>query len=271
MKNFAKRIATAISMITLALTYAQSITAQKSQKTAAELRVLKDEIKYLKQGQQATQQELREIKEILEARLPARTPSQPAIISMRGGPTLGNKDAPIVLIDFSDYQCPFCGKFVRETMPLLDREYIKTGKIQYVFRDLPLETIHPNAFEAAEAARCAGEQGKYWEMHNRLYQSQDALETTHLSINAQALGLEMSEFTKCLTSGKYESEVRHDIADAGNAGIQVTPSFVIGLVSQDQRVRVLKLITGAQPYSAFKVALDSALAAVNQESARVGN
>ena len=100
-------------------------------------------------------------------------------------------------------------------------------------------------------------------MHNRLYQNQDALETTNLSINAQALGLEMRGFTQCLASGKYATGVRQDIADAENAGIQATPSFVIGLLSKDQKVKVLKLITGAQPYPAFKAALDRALAAAN--------
>jgi protein-disulfide isomerase len=268
MKNQMKRIATIIAMTGLALAYAQSGAAQESQQIADELKAVKEEMKSLKEGQQAMQQEMRQLKELLQARLAAPTlaPSQPATISIADEPALGNRDARIVLIDFSDYQCPFCGKFVLETMPQLERDYILTGKVKYVFRDLPLESLHANAFKAAEAAHCAGEQGEYWEMHKRLYQNQDALDTSDLPIHAQALGLDMTRFTQCLKSGKYVVKVRNNMADAENAGLQVTPSFIIGLVSKngnDQNVKVLKLITGAQPFSAFKAALDSALAAVN--------
>ena len=265
MKNYLKRIATITAMTTLALAYSQSAAAQESKQITDELKALKEEMKSIREGQQAMQHEMQQLKELLQARLAApQVPSQPTIISIADEPTLGNKDASIVLVDFSDYQCPFCGKFVLETMPQLVHDYIQTGKIKYVFRDLPLESMHPNAFEAALAAHCAGEEGKYWEMHNRLYFNQAALDTNNLPMHAQALGLDMTKFTQCLKSERYAAKVRNNMSDAENAGIQVTPSFIVGLASQDhndQNVKVLKLITGAQPYSAFKAALDNALAA----------
>jgi len=267
MKNTFNQIATLIAVITMALVCAPSVAGQESPQLTEELKSFKEEIKSLKAAQQATQQQLREIKELLQANpAAAHTPSQPVNITIGDEPTLGNHDARVVLVDFSDYQCPFCGKFVQETLPLLEREYISTGKIRYVFRDLPLETLHPNAFAAAEAAHCAGEQGKYWEMHNRLYQNQDGLGADNLAIYAQALGLDRTRFTQCLNSGKFAAAVRNGIGAAETAGIQGTPSFMIGLASddaKDQNVKVLKLIIGAQPYAAFKDAIDRALATVN--------
>jgi protein-disulfide isomerase len=187
------------------------------------------------------------------------------MISLSAGPFRGNKDALVVLLDFSDYQCPFCGRFVRETMPQIDHDYLQTGKIKYVFRDLPLESIHPLAFKAAEAARCAGEQNRFWEMHDRLYQNQNALDVGSLPIHAQALGLNVNQFAQCLNSDKYLSSIRKDISDATNAGIQGTPNFVIALVDQNNpkalTIRVWRQIVGAQSYANYKAALDSAIAA----------
>jgi protein-disulfide isomerase len=153
-------------------------------------------------------------------------------------------------------------------MPQLEQEYVKTGKVKYVFRDLPLESIHPYAFKAAEAAHCALEQGRFWEMHNRLFQNQRELEPTRFSFYAQNIELDVPKFTQCLASEKYAAEIRQDMADAANANIQATPSFVIGLANprnpQDPNIKVLKIISGAQPYVVFKAALDSALAAQNR-------
>lgn len=136
--------------------------------------------------------------------------------------------------------------------------------MRYVFRDLPLESIHPHAFKAAEAAHCAGEQGKYWEMHDQLFQNQRALGPNALPAHAQAVGLDGAKFAQCLQEGKYAAEVRRDMAEAVAAGINGTPNFVIGIVNpkdpSDPRVRVYANIVGAQPYANFKAAIDAALA-----------
>ena len=141
--------------------------------------------------------------------------------------------------------------------------------MRYVFRDLPLVQIHPHAFKAAEAANCAREQGKFWEMHARLFENTRALAPAQLAAHAQALGLDAQKFSQCLDSGKYAAEVRGDMADAGAANVPGTPGFVVGLVNpkdpKDPRVRVFRVFTGAQPYAVFKSTIDAALAAAEKQ------
>ena len=145
-------------------------------------------------------------------------------------------------------------------MPQIEREYIKTGKLKYVARDFPLESIHPLAFKAAEAAHCAGEQGKYWEMHSRLFENQRALSLKDLPQHAQALGLDAPKFQQCLESGKYASRIRKDLADGQKAGITGTPGFFLGVTEpNDPKVKALRVLKGAQPYASFKDAIDSLL------------
>lgn len=150
-------------------------------------------------------------------------------------------------------------------MPQIDNDYIKTGKIKYVFRDLPLESIHKNAFKAAEAASCASEQGKFWEMHDRLFANQATLAPTNLPSHAEAIGLDMAKFQQCLDSGKYAAEIRKSMAEAGDAGIAGTPTFLLGFTEPNSsKVKVLKVLRGAQPYTAFKDAIDAALSTQKQ-------
>ena len=147
-------------------------------------------------------------------------------------------------------------------MPEIEKEYIGTGKVKYVFRDFPLESIHQNAFKAAEASRCAGEQGKYWEMHGQLFAHQQALSPTDLSGYAQALGLKAPLFQACLESGHYAAAIRKDIAEGQQAGVTGTPAFFLGLTDPNSgKVKALRVIKGAQAYAGFKDAIDSLLAA----------
>ncbi len=142
-------------------------------------------------------------------------------------------------------------------MPKIEKEYIETGKVKYVFRDFPIKQLHPNAFKAAEAANCSAEQGKYWEMHARLFANQRALGPEDLSGHAEALGLDLSKFQPCLASGKYTAEIRKDIADGGKAGVRGTPTFFIGLTEPNKTtIKVHKVIRGAHPYSRFKEAIE---------------
>ena len=263
------RIAAAIFLAALIFWCPQSGSAQKRQQNDV-LKQLREDVKSLKKGQEAMQKDLQEIKKLLEARGGAAPLPAPTLqaISIGDNPFLGNKNARVVLLDFSDYQCPFCGRFVRETMPQLEQEYIKTGKVKYVFRDLPIEAIHPFALKAAEAVRCAGEQSTYWEMHYRLFQNQNALDVGSMPAHAQALGMDLPAFTACLNSGKYATGIRKDMADAAAAGISGTPTFLIGLVNtrnpNDRNIKVTQQIVGAQSFEAFKAALERALAAANK-------
>ena len=226
---------------------------------------LKKEIQSLKAGQEAIQKDLQEIKKLLAAR-PAAAGAAPeqalnAIINIDGEPVKGDKNAKLTLVEFSEYQCPFCGRHVRDTFPNIDKEYIQTGKVKYVFRDLPLESIHKNAFKAAEASHCAGEQKKYWEMHDRLFANQNALEPAMLTAHAQAIGIDSKKFQACLESGKYAEQIRKDIAEANKYGISGTPTTVIGMTQPgDTKIKVARVIRGAQGFNAFKAAFDELLA-----------
>jgi protein-disulfide isomerase len=145
-------------------------------------------------------------------------------------------------------------------MPRIDTEYIKTGKLKYIVRDFPLESIHPRAFKAAEAAHCAGEQGKYWEMHDRMFANQRQLAPSDLTAHAQAVALDAAKFQGCLDSGKHAARVRKDMLEGQRAGVRATPTFFLGVQeSNDTSLRVVRVIRGAQPFSRVKDAIDSVL------------
>lgn len=225
---------------------------------------IRREIRELKQGQEAIQKELQEIKKLLLAKEGAARPARPENINIAGRPFRGNQNAHVVFIEFSDYQCPFCGRFYHDTLPQVDKEYIGAGKIKYVFNHLPLDDLHPVAFKAAEAVECAGDQGKFWDLHARLFANQSLLANVNWSTQAKTIGLNLAQFDQCLESGKTEAVVRASVEQAGTLGVQATPSFVIGLVDAknpgDTNIKILNVISGAYPFPVFKSAIDKALA-----------
>lgn len=241
-----------------------SSMAQKSSQSDDELKALRAEIETIKAGQTAIQKQLQEITNLLKTRPVAGQATAPRdiVLDIAGAPFKGEKNAKVVLVEFSDFQCPFCGRFVRDTIPQVETDYVKTGKIKYVFGDLPLETIHKYAFKAAEAASCSGEQGKFWEMHDRLFANQTALKPEDLPQYAEAVGLDMTKFQQCLDTEKQASSIRKSMAQAGNAGVTSTPTIMVGLVAPNSsKVKVLRVLKGAQPFAAVKDAIDNALAA----------
>jgi protein-disulfide isomerase len=135
-----------------------------------------------------------------------------------------------------------------------------TGKIQFITRDFPLESIHKNAFKAAEATRCAKDQGKFWEMHDRLFADQQKITPDDLVAHAKALGLNEAGFKKCLDEGTYAAAVRKDIAEGQKAGVTGTPAFFLATPEKDGKLKVVQRLSGAQAFSAFQAALDGALA-----------
>lgn len=150
-------------------------------------------------------------------------------------------------------------------MPQIEKDYIKTGKVKYVVRDFPLESIHPQAFKAHEAANCAGDQGKYWEMHDRLFTNQKALGLKALPGHAEVVGLDLPTFEACLSSGKHSSEIRADLAEGIKAGVRGTPTFLLGLTEPNaSKVKATRIIRGAQPYFRFKQVIDRLLASQNK-------
>ena len=192
---------------------------------------------------------------------PSGLPSQPIKISADNDPVRGNPDAPITIIEFSDFQCPFCARFHVQTLPSILEEYIDTGKVNLVYRDFPIQSIHPNALPAAVAAECANEQGKYWQYHDTLFERQSTwskLDTgsviSTFSQYAADVGLEQQQFDSCLGSGKYLQEVQQDLNDGRTYDITGTPGFFIG----NENIGFVK-IDGAQPFESFKRVIDSQL------------
>jgi len=227
--------------------------------------VTREEFNELRKGQDAILKELAEIKKLLAAR-PVPPAPPPAVEKVSGTVALGSVTpkgdmaAPLTLIEFSDYQCPFCKRHAEQTVPQLIKDYVDSGKMRYVFRDFPLEQIHPHAPKAAEAARCAGERGKYWEMHDRLFANQRELNPEQLVQHAKAIGLDDGAFKACLEQGKYAAAVRKDLDDGTRLGVRGTPTLVLGTSDGDQ-VKNVVVIRGAQPIATFKAEIDRLLAA----------
>ncbi len=183
--------------------------------------------------------------------------TEDTLISLAGAPSLGEKSAKVTMVEFSDYQCPLSSLHFNWTMRQLVEEYVKTGKVRYVFRDFPLESLHPLALKAAEAAHCSGDQGRYWEIHDRFFRNQAALEVHVLPSHARMLGLDLPEFQQCLESGKNTAKVRESAAAGRRAGVRGTPWFFLGLTGPNEtKLRPLTSIEGAQPYEVFREAID---------------
>jgi protein-disulfide isomerase len=163
-------------------------------------------------------------------------------------PALGAADAPITIIEFSDYQCPFCKRWFDQVYHQLLETY--GGQIRLVFRDLPLTNIHPEAQPAAEAANCAHEQGAFWEFHDQLFGAAEGLSSqAYLSYASQA-GLDMARFEQCVAERRYQAEVEADLAYAVNLGVNSTPTFFINGIP----------IIGAQGFEVFQYVIDKELA-----------
>lgn len=229
-----------------------------AQSSDEDIKALRKEVQELKAGQDAMQKDVAAIKEMLTPKKPA--PFKGADLSLDGEPFMGDKDAKVTVVEFSDYQCPFCGRAYQQTFPQIVTDYVKTGKVKYVFHDFPLEQLHPNAFKAAEAARCAGEQGKYWDMHDTLFKNQRALDAAKLPDYAKTAGLDVDKFSACLAAEKDSAKIREEIAEGGKVGVTGTPAFFIGTTEPGKpQLHATKFISGAQGYPAFKAAIDELL------------
>ena len=175
---------------------------------------LRGEIDALKEDQESLREELVEIRKLLQKGQPA--PARQAVnvsgmsFDIGENPVKGSENATVVLLEFTDYQCPYCNRHTLQTHPLIEREYIDTGKIRYVSLDMPIASLHPLAFKAAEASHCAEDQGKFWQMRERLFANQKAL--VPWNAHADALGLDVALFDACLNSGKHGDAVRRDMA-----------------------------------------------------------
>lgn len=239
------------------------LAAPGAAQPAEDVKALREEVEALKQGLRAIQREMEELKAVLRARLaaPATTALENLKLRMDGAAMLGDRTAKVALVEFVDYRCVFCASYADKTLPQLRRDYVDTGKVRFVLRDFPLDAIPNDSSRAAEAARCAGDQGKYWAMHDLLFANQDDLGGDVLKQHARALGLDLVRFTACLEAGQHAGQVLRDQAEGVAAGVAATPTFFLGLIDPGaQTIQVKQMIVGAQPYSIFKAVIDSLLA-----------
>jgi protein-disulfide isomerase len=209
-------------------------------------------------------EELRAIRQVLEkiekqgvAGGPRR-PSRPttATVAIDNKPVMGSDSAPVTVVEFTDYQCPFCLRFTKTTFPYLKRDYIDTGKVRWVALNLPM-AFHKDARKAAQAAHCAGEQDKFWEMRLELFKNPKKLAPEHLPDHAASLGLDMAAFRECLASERHLAEIDQDAKDAKAARLTGTPSFIIGKTASDKITG--QVVIGAQPLNVFSAAIKKAL------------
>jgi protein-disulfide isomerase len=177
-------------------------------------------------------EELRQIRQLLERQQQPKPQAPPepvrAQLDLNGAEMLGSRTAPITVVEFTDYQCPFCQRFHVSVFGEMKRLFIDTGKVRFYSRDLPLDSIHPNAMRAAMGARCAAEQGQFWKLRDIMGSNPGKLEMADLVEDAESLKMDTAAFRTCVESGKYREAVQANVIEALRFGIGGTPSFVIG-------------------------------------------
>jgi protein-disulfide isomerase len=203
--------------------------------------------------------ELRAIRQLLE-RLSAPPPQpQNAKLANLGGMILGQADAPLTMVEYSDLQCPFCREYAATAFDRIKKNWIDRGKLRYLARDVPLDAMHPHARIAARAARCSGEKGNFWGMRTTLMRNGNLLSADFISRTAAALKLDASIFGRCLQEKTFDAEIAADMNEAAAIGVRGTPTFVLGRTMGNTLEGVI--IVGAQPYEAFDAKLKALLTA----------
>lgn len=238
------------------------------------VRSFQQQIDELRENQRRMQKDLEDIKALLtertgRAEVPSkRQPPSEITMNVYGEPFRGAAQARVAILEYSDFDCSFCARYATQIYPRIEDEYIKTGKIKYFFHDLPILKEHPNALYKARIARCAGDQGKFWEMHDRLFADQRPVDDQVLPRLIHSLGMDSELFNACLTSDKYTENIMRSIALAERTGVTGTPAFLIGTVSEDGRLlKATKIFFGAESFEAFKRILDEFLLAPQPDPA----
>jgi len=251
---------------------AQQSTPQQGEDPVA----LKNDLQQLKAQQQQILDRLDELKKLLNSR--GSNNAQPALkvpgtMSVEGELFRGEATAPVAIIEYGDIECPFCRHFKHDIYPQIFEYYIKTGKARLYYRDMPLP-FHEHAVPAARATHCAGEQGKFWEMHDSLFIDKIAtpgpngrssgLTTSDIDERAAKLGLDTAKLDACMASTRFADVIKRSSEEAAKMNIEGTPTFVIGTIDPNGNiVSVKKTIVGAQPFDAFKTTIDPILSPAN--------
>jgi protein-disulfide isomerase len=210
----------------------------------------------------AVERQLYELRSAIPGGKPTARAARPSLqppselVSIGQAATKGSSSAPIALIQYSDFQCPYCGVFARDVLPQIERNYVETGKVQIVFRHLPLDTLHPLARKAAVTAECARDKGAFWKVHDRLFSGR-IVETTFSEIRSD-FGISQSALDQCL-SGAQRDLVERDVQEARRFGINGTPAILIGKSLGDGSVRVVHASMGAAGYGTLQSIIDGLL------------
>jgi protein-disulfide isomerase len=244
--------------------YAKQRDETASNKQEDGFALLKQEMQLLQTQQVQIINQLNELKLALSTKSPVgppapRPPSLPSELTTQNEAFRGESGATVAIVEYADFECPYCGQYEHDIYPQISKDYVQTGKVKYFFRDLPLP-MHPHAMIAARAARCAGEQGKYWEMHDSLFAKQNAIRDVDMPDRAKELGLDSAKFSECLSSTRYTDDINKSVAEAESMGIGGTPTFFVGKLDPSGDVTNLKMVVGARPYDAFKSVIDGLLA-----------
>ena len=182
-----------------------------------------------------------------------------ASIDLKGAPAKGSASAPITLVEVSDYHCPYCRRHVQQTQPRIYADYVDTGKVRHVFIHYPIDQLHPDAFRSHEAASCAADQGKFWELHLKLFEA-PARTVDQIMALAPAAGLDPTALRACIDSGKYSAPVRESVARMQTLGVDSTPMFLIGQTPKPgEPMKILRVVKGAHPFEQFKATIDPLL------------
>jgi protein-disulfide isomerase len=251
-----------------AITVLALLSLSPPQSQADEIAALKRQIQELQTQQTSMERDLQAIKSILQeaqarqqAQAPAGDPFVSKTIAIANEPTRGNAAAKITIVEVSDYHCPFCRRQTLQTLPQLMTDYVNSGKVKYVFVDYPIAQLHPDAFQSHEAADCAGDQGKYWPMHDSLFTNPPARDAAQLTAQAKTVGVDEGKFAACLGGGVHAAAIRESIARMQQLGVGGTPLTLIGLTpAAGAPMKVVSSVYGARPYADFKTAIDAALA-----------
>jgi len=267
MKNI--RITKSLVLVAALLSLAFAMPAIAS--TSNDVKKLLAEVESLKESHAQIQNDLAEIKKLLEegARAAPGQPSaavafEPTDLLVGESAFLGSTDAPVTMFGYSDYQCPFCSRHAVNVLTKIVEKYVDSGELRIVMREYPIESIHRRAFAASQTALCAGAQGKYWEMHDLIFANQRSLSDDDLKAHAEELGLDVTAYEACIADEKTSHRIRVELQEGQGMGITGTPSFVVGLTDPEDsnKVNVTKFVRGAQPLNVFSDAIDELLAEV---------
>jgi protein-disulfide isomerase len=273
-KRFAKpRLRSLLASAAVAFLSAAVATAQQSPQQSEDFVALKNDVQQLKAQQQLILDRLDELKKLLNSKRgdnPQPVIKVPDTMGVDGELFRGEATATVAIIEYGDIECPFCRHFKQDIYPRIFDDYIKTGKARFYYRDMPL-TFHEHALPAARAEHCAGEQGKFWEMHDSLFTDKPGLigpggrksmlTQSDIDERARTLGLDTAKLDDCVASARYADLIKRSSEEAARMNIEGTPTFLIGTIGPNGNiVSVKKPLVGAQPFEVFKSVIDPLLA-----------